>query len=131
MSTTFFPPFFGFPSIFVVVWIILFCVIVGAIIHTLVTSIKENVKNNNSPILNVSAIVVSRRIKVSRRGRHSTGNHTYVGRDITTYYVTFQFDSGDRLELKVNDHEYGMLVENDKGNLKFQGTRYLEFNRDR
>lgn len=45
----------------------------------------------------------------------------------TTYYVTFQVESGDRMELHVSGIEYGMLVEGDYGKLTFQGTRYLEF----
>ena len=38
---------------------------------------------------------------------------------------------GDCLELAVNGKEYGMLVENDIGELTFQGTRYIEFVRTR
>mgnify|MGYP000784206328 FL=1 len=45
----------------------------------------------------------------------------------TTYYVTFQVESGDRMELSVDDSEYGMLVEGDEGKLTFQGSRYLGF----
>ena len=47
----------------------------------------------------------------------------------TTYYVTFEVKSGDRMELPVQGHEYGMLVEGDFGELSFQGTRYLGFER--
>ena len=47
----------------------------------------------------------------------------------TTYYVTFQVASGDRMELCVGGPEYGMLVEGDFGDLSFQGTRYLGFQR--
>ena len=43
----------------------------------------------------------------------------------TTYYVTFQVASGDRMELCVSGYEYGMIVEGDYGDLSFQGTRYL------
>ena len=46
------------------------------------------------------------------------------------YYVTFQVDSGDRIELNLNGNEYGMLIEGDKGKLSFQGTRYLGFMRE-
>lgn len=49
----------------------------------------------------------------------------------TTYYATFEVNSGDRLEFKVRDTEYGMLVENDTGMLTFQCTRYLGFERSR
>lgn len=52
-------------------------------------------------------------------------------RGYTRYYVTFEFESGDRLELMVDGSEYGLLAEGDNGMLSFQGTRYLGFVRDR
>ena len=55
----------------------------------------------------------------------NTMMHTF-----TTYYVTFQVESGDRMELTVDGSEYGMLVEGDIGKLSFQGTRYLGFQRN-
>lgn len=47
------------------------------------------------------------------------------------YYVTFEVESGDRMELHVPGREYGQLAEGDKGKLSFQGTRYLGFERRR
>ena len=47
----------------------------------------------------------------------------------TTYYVTFEFESGDRSEFRVSGQEYGMLADEDLGILTFQGTRYLSFER--
>ena len=44
-------------------------------------------------------------------------------------FVTFQVKSGDRMELSVTGAEYGLLVEGDLGDLSFQGTRYLGFQR--
>ncbi|NMA03148.1 MAG: DUF2500 domain-containing protein, partial [Clostridiales bacterium] len=43
------------------------------------------------------------------------------------YYVTFQVESGDRMEFRVSGKEYGLLAEGDVGKLTFQGTRYHEF----
>jgi hypothetical protein len=48
----------------------------------------------------------------------------------TTYYATFEVESGDRLEFTVSGKEYGMLVEGDIGKLVFQGTRYHSFDRN-
>ena len=48
----------------------------------------------------------------------------------TWYYATFEFESGDRMELGVSGSEYGMLAEGDSGKLTFQGTRYLSFERE-
>ena len=42
---------------------------------------------------------------------------------------TFQLESGDRMEFQVSGIEYGMLAEGDTGELTFQGTRYLAFER--
>ena len=47
----------------------------------------------------------------------------------TVDLVTFEFESGDRLELHVASNEYGYLVEGDMGKLTFQGTRYKNFER--
>lgn len=85
-------------------------------------------KNNHSPRLTVKAKVTSKRLKVSRHHRNTAteGFHTSSS---TTYYVTFEVESGDRMELRINDSEYGILAEGDTGNLSFQGTRYLGFDR--
>ena len=48
----------------------------------------------------------------------------------TTYYVTFEVESGDRIELVVPSSEYGFMVEGDQGKLTFQGTRYISFDRN-
>lgn len=82
-------------------------------------------KNNHSPRLTVPATVVAKRTEVSRHHTDNTMAHTF-----TTYYVTFQVESGDRMELEVDGSDYGMLVEGDIGKLSFQGTRYLGFERN-
>ena len=58
-----------------------------------------------------------------------TGAHGFHSSSSTSYYVTFEVESGDRMELSVSGSEYGMLAEGDTGTLKFQGTRYLGFER--
>ena len=47
----------------------------------------------------------------------------------TSYYATFEVESGDRIELPLSGSEYGMLAEGDRGTLSFQGTRFLGFER--
>ena len=58
-----------------------------------------------------------------------SGAHGFHSTSSTSYYVTFQVESGDRMELQVSGREYGMLAEGDIGKLTFQGTRYLSFER--
>ena len=82
--------------------------------------------NNQSPRLTVPAVVVAKRGHTTHH--HDAGNLSH-SHSSTTYYVTFQFESGDRLELHVPHSQFGYLVEGDRGALTFQGTRFLGFER--
>ena len=113
---------FGF-GIFGVMFTLMFILVFGIFIVTIVRGIGQWNKNNNSPRLTVPATVVSKRTNVSHHHHDHHSHHS------TSYYVTFQVDSGDRMELHMTGQEYGMLVEGDRGNLTFQGTRYLGFKR--
>jgi cell division septation protein DedD len=80
-------------------------------------------------VLTVPAKVVSKRENVSV-SHHTNGNSNLQHRHTsTTYYATFEFESGDRKEFDISGSEYGVLVEDDRGNLTFQGTRYKGFQR--
>lgn len=103
---------------------VIFVLVVGGIIVTVVRGIGTWSKNNASPRLTVSAQVVTKRTQVSHHHHQDSMHHTS-----TSYYATFQVESGDRMELSVSGSEYGMLAEGDQGNLTFQGTRYLGFER--
>lgn len=117
-------------AIFQILFTIVFVLVIGMFIVIAVKGISQWNKNNRSPRLTVPATVLAKRTNVSHHHHHnhsSTGMHhtTYS----TTYYVTFQVESGDRMELHVAGHEYGLLIEGDRGMLTFQGTRYLGFER--
>ena len=101
---------------------VIFVLVFGIIIVTMVRGVGEWNKNNQSPKLTVPVTVVAKRSDV-HRGIETM--HTF-----TSYYVTFQVESGDRMEFEVSDMEYGMLAEGDRGMLTFQGTRYLNFQRN-
>ena len=111
----------------------MFLVVLGMILFTVVGNLRTWSKNNASPRLTVPATVVAKRTNVSRHHTANagdmTGAHGYTSTSATTYYVTFQVESGDRMELTVSGSDYGMLVEGDIGKLSFQGTRYLGFER--
>ena len=83
-------------------------------------------RNNRSPRLTVPAVVVAKR---DHTAHHHHGTDIHHSHSSTTYYATFQFESGDRLELPVPHHQFGYLVEGDRGRLTFQGTRFLGFER--
>ena len=102
---------------------LMFILVFGIFIVTIVRGISQWNKNNNSPRLTVQALVVSKRTHVSH---HHHDHHVHHS---TSYYVTFQVESGDRMELHMTGSEYGLLAEGDMGYLSFQGTRYLGFER--
>ncbi|MCX4372164.1 MAG: DUF2500 domain-containing protein [Dysosmobacter sp.] len=111
-------------SIFPFLFIAVFVIVIGAFIVSAVRGAKTWSKNNASPRLTVSAQVVTKRTQVSHHHHQDSMSHTS-----TAYYATFQVESGDRMEFSVSGSEYGMLAEGDMGNLAFQGTRYLGFER--
>ena len=112
-------------SVFPVLFTMVFLLVFGTIVYTIFKSIKQEHKNNQSPRLTVEAKVVTKRTSYRKSG----GRDNHMSPGYTTYYVTFEVKSGDRMELSVQGHEYGMLVDGDFGELSFQGTRYLGFER--
>ncbi|WP_342504662.1 DUF2500 domain-containing protein [Sporosarcina sp. FSL K6-2383] len=117
-----FSPFDNFMFSAIPVFIgIIFFIVFGFILVAIIGGINKWNKNNNSPKLTVPAEVVTKRTKTSGGSGDSSAS--------TWYYVTFQVESGDRMELGMKGSEYGMLAEDDIGMLTFQGTRYLEFKR--
>lgn len=103
-------------EIFIVLFFIVFFLIIGK-------NIAQWFKNENSPRLTVPAKIVDMQLRTHHH--HANGHHHHSH----TYHVTFEVESGDRMELKVSRSEYGMLVVGDCGRVSFQGTRYLGFER--
>ena len=119
---------FGGFGMFNIMFTIVFILVIGTFVVMLVKGISEWNKNNHSPRLTVPATIIAKRTNVSRH-RHGGANSHHYHHTSTTYYVTFQVESGDRMEFHISGQEYGLLIEGDHGNLSFQGTRYLGFER--
>ena len=115
-------PMFSFMDTFGTVFIVVvFVAVISIFIFGIGSSIKTWSKNNNSPELTIPATVKTKRTKTS--GGHGDDAAS------TWYYVTFEVQSGDRIELPVRGHEFGQLAEDDLGLLTFQGTRFINFER--
>ena len=78
-------------------------------------------KNENSPRLTVPAKIADKRRATHHH--HANGHHHHSH----SYHVTFEVESGDRMELKVSRSEYEELSVGESGMLSFQGSRFLGF----
>ncbi len=104
-------------DLFRIMFSIVFFMFVAMFLSIFVKSISQRRRDDASPRLTVDATVVAKRTLVR-------GDHAH-----TTYFATFQVESGDRMELTVPHDRFGYLVEGDKGRLTFQGSRFLDFER--
>lgn len=102
---------------------IVFFLVIAVFVFTFVKIITEWVSNNNSPRLSVDAKIVDKHMTTHHH--HHSGHHSHSH----SYFITFEVQSGDRMELRVPRTEFGLLVEGDEGVLSFQGTRFLGFER--
>ena len=117
---------FFFGGGFEIMFFLIFGLAVAMFMVMFVKGIGQWRKNNNSPRLTVEAVVAAKRTDIS----HHHDANTHVDHHTTWYYVTFEVQSGDRMEFGVSGSEYGLLAEGDYGKLTFQGTRYLGFERE-
>ena len=90
--------FFG---LFNILFTIAFVAVAVVIIVTAIRSLGQWTENNNSPRLTVPATVVAKRTNVD----HHNGNDAAQYHSSTTYYATFQVESGDRMELRLAGNE--------------------------
>ncbi len=119
----------GFSFIMLAGFAIFFIVFVFFIV-ILVKSVTTWSKNNHSPLLTVDVTVVAKRDDLHvHGGAIGSDAHMHSATSYTDHYVTFQVESGDRIELMVPESEYGYIVEGDKGKVSFKGTRFISFER--
>ena len=107
---------------------IAFTVIVVGFVSAIYRAISRKLQNDKQPILVIPAKIISKRTHISSsvHNEFDTSSHHHTSTD---YYIGFESASGERREFLVSGQEYGLLTESDSGKLKFQGTRYLGFER--
>jgi len=119
--------FVGFDIMFTIVPIIIFIgfiFVFGSIIYRGVSIAKDKRK----PIIPVRAKIVAKRTQVS--GGHILNDDMHAhGHASTYYYVTFELENGERMELAIPSHQVGYIIEGDTGILSFQGNLFVKFDR--
>ncbi len=119
----------GFFGLFELIFPLMLLLVFGMVIFVMISNLRQWNKNNHSPRLTVDATVVTKRSSVSHHHHDGAVGVVHTTHS-TSYYATFQVESGDRMELNLSGQEYGLLAEGDRGKLTFQGTRYLGFERE-
>lgn len=106
---------------------IIFITVIGGFIFTFIYTIGKGISgyasNKSKPVETVPARVISKRPHTWGGSGESSAR--------TSYYVTFEFENGERIEMPVNSSFYGMHVEGDIGMLTHQGTHMMSFERER
>lgn len=96
-----------------------FFLALSALIVYLFQNFSQWQRDRNAPRLCVGADVVSK-----RSDRHILPDDPPINGD---YFVTFEMESGDRMELRLPGHDFRRIAEGDFGRLTFQGSRYIAF----
>ena len=107
----------GFFSLFIVIFVIA----AGIILFTMGKGIAEWANNNRKPVLTDMSKAVAKRTHVWGGGNNTSAS--------TSYFITFEFENGERHEFAVKSKQYGMIAEDDVGLLTYQGTRFHDFER--
>lgn len=102
---------------------IIFIIVICGFIFAIGSSVKRYASNKAKPIETVPARIITKR------------PHTWGGSGDsaahTSYYVTFELENGERIEMPVSAEFYGMHVDGDAGMLTHQGTHMISFERER
>lgn len=120
----------GSPAGFEFFFVLIFLLVVGGIIFVIISSINNYAKNKSAPILTTNAKVVTKRINVTHHDSIDPNTHMSNSTSNTKYYVTFETEAGERIELVLSGKEYGLIVENDSGELIYQGEWFKQFKRN-
>ncbi len=79
-----------------------------------------------TPIIEKKVKVIDKRTSISRNT--TDGSTEYMN---SHNYLTFETEDGDRMELLIKSKNFGLIVVGDVGKLKYQGTRFLDFYREK
>lgn len=107
---------------------LLFILIVVTFILNLLKGLKSWFLNQNRPIKTVMAKVIAKRTEV--KNLRSADTQDPFNSDASTFYfATFEDELGNRIELRISGKDYGLMADDDNGELTYQGTRFKGFKR--
>lgn len=107
----------GAPIFFPLFGLVFLGVLVFNLGGSILKTLGEQSRNESAAVLTSPARLLAKRTEVKgHRNSHSTD-----------YFATFGLESGERLELELEGKQFGLLTEGDQGELRYQGTWFLDF----
>lgn len=103
--------------------IIIFGIVIFGFIFAIGSGVKQYASNKAKPVETVPARVIGKRPHTWGGSGDSSAH--------TSYYITFELENGERIEMPVSAEFYGMNIEGDAGMLTHQGTHMINFERER
>ncbi|MFD0870424.1 Protein of uncharacterised function (DUF2500) [Chlamydia abortus] len=112
---------------------ILVVVVFAVVLIGIVMNGARYVKNASSPRESVFARVVAKRMEVRTQSHHHhhENGHVHPGHSSRTYYyITLEFENGERKEYLDVRNLYGLIIEGDSGYAAVQGDWIVAFERN-
>ena len=95
---------------------LLVVLVVGSLVYWIVIGVLWSKNNKDTPIITEQAEVLAKRT-TTREYYDDKGNYTD---SVTTCYILFESQDGNRMELCIPKKEYVLLVKGDQGELVYQ-----------
>ena len=111
-------------NFYTVSFIAMFCIVVGL---SLIIVARQWWKNRHSPLIVTQATILDKRIEEHYIRSKRSASAGYRTRKVLIYYITFNLEGGEHIELRTNEQVYSKFQNGDCGKLTFKGSKYIEF----
>lgn len=111
-------------NFYTVSFIAMFCIIVGL---SLIIVVRQWWKNRHSPLIVTQATILDKHIEEHYIKSKRNAGIGYRTRKVLIYYITFNLEGGEHIELRTNELVYSELQKGDYGKLTFKGSKYMGF----
>ncbi|MCQ2417424.1 MAG: DUF2500 domain-containing protein [Oscillospiraceae bacterium] len=111
-----------------VIFAVMFLVIAAAVV-LIIAAIKKNIDAQAPKTLNgktIRAKVIYKRI-IERLDPNAAYDRTHTYAPTRFYYVSFEGENTEMMELSVKSEVYNQLAEGDTGILTYQGTTFVDY----
>lgn len=111
-------------NFYTISFIVMFSIIIGL---SLIIVVRQWWKNKHSPLIVTQSTISGKRIEEHYIRSKQSDDLGYRTRKVLIYYITFNLEGGEHIELRTNESVYSDLKNGDCGKLTFKGSKYIGF----